>query len=105
MKGSCRRLFLLSPALALGMMTDMVVICVNWSMTCWSTGECWGCIEGCIVVFDYMLGSKASVLVEVLETSCAEAMDALAHWAGQMKPDNLRSPLQLMCVFKKLNLS
>ena len=33
--------------------------------------------------------------------SCAEAVDALAPWAGDLKPEDL-SPLHLLCVFEKL---
>ena len=36
---------------------------------------------------------------------CVEAMDALAPRARDLKPEYLPSPLHLMCVFKKLNLS
>ena len=59
----------------------------------------------CIVVYDCMLISILSVLVEALEMLCAEAADALAPRAGNLKPDDLLSPLHLICVFKKLNLS
>ena len=43
--------------------------------------------------------------VEPLDMSCAEAVDALAPRVGGLKPEDLLSPLHLMCVFKKLNLS
>ena len=88
---------------------SMVFICANWSMTCWSTVECWEttlglAIVGCCVLSDLMLISILSVLVEHLEI-CAEAADALASWARDLKPEDLPSPLHLMCVFSKLNLS
>ena len=54
-------------------------------------------IEGCIVVSDRMLFSTLSVLVEALEMLCAKAAD--------LKPEDLPSPLCLMCIFKKLHLS
>ena len=38
MPDSCRRLYVLSPAFAHE--ESIVLICVNWSMTCWSTEEC-----------------------------------------------------------------
>ena len=31
--------------------------------------------------------------------------DVLAPWDGDLKAEDLLSPLHLMCVFKKLNLS
>ena len=49
---------------------------------------------------DHMLISIVSMLVEALEMSCAEAVDALTPRAGNLKPDDLLSPLCLMCVFK-----
>ena len=55
--------------------------------------------EGCIVIF------IQSVLVEPLEMLCAEAVDALAPQAGDLKAEDLLSPLHLMCIFKKSNLS
>ena len=60
----------------------MVFICPKWSMTCWSTEECpetaLGLVtEGCIVVADRMLISILSMLVEPLDMSCAEAVDAM----------------------------
>ena len=61
--------------------------------------------ECCIVVSDCMLISILSVLVEPLEMSCTEAADALATQAMDFKADDLLSPLCLMCIFKKLNLS
>ena len=78
---------------------SMVFICVNWSMTCRSTVECCkttlGLVpEGCIVVSDNTL----SVLVEPVEMSCAEAADVLAPWAGDLKAEDLRSPMHLMCL-------
>ena len=62
----------------------MVLICVNWSMTCWSTEECaegaLGLVtESCIMVsVDCMLISILSVSVEAVEMSYAETADALA---------------------------
>ena len=53
------------------------------------------------MVSDYMLISILSVSVEPLEMSCAEAADTLAPCAGDLKPDNLLSPLCLMCNYKK----
>ena len=75
------------------------------SMVCWSTVECWETVlgfvtEGCIVVSDRMLISILSMLVEPLKMSYAEAPPA-----RDLKAEDLLSPLQLMCVFKKLNLS
>ena len=55
--------------------------------------------EDCIVVSDGMLISILFMSVEPLEISCAEAGDALAPLGKDL------SPLHLMCVFKKLNLS
>ena len=43
--------------------------------------------------------------VEALEMLCTEAADALAPQAWDLKPEDLLSPLHLMCKFKKLNLS
>ena len=59
--------------------------------------------EGCIVVYMYdrMLTSILSVLFEHLEMLCAEAEDALAPRAGDLKAEDLH----LMCVLKMLNLS
>ena len=57
------------------------------------------------MVSDHMLISILSVLGEPLEMSCAEAADALASQAVKLKPEDLLSPLCLMCVSKKLNLS
>ena len=61
--------------------------------------------EGPIVVTDCMLISRVSMLVGPLDMSCAEAVDALAPRAGDLKAEDLLSPLFLICVFKKLNLS
>ena len=38
------------------------------------------------------------MLVEALEMLCAEAADALAPHARDQKPDDLLSPLHLMCL-------
>ena len=43
--------------------------------------------------------------VESLEMFYAEAAVALAPRSGDLKAEDLRSPLHPMCVFKKLNLS
>ena len=109
MPGSCRRLLLLYPALAREMYDSMVFIWANWSMTCWSTEECPETVlglvtEGCIVVSDCMLISILSVSVEPLEMLCAEAADALASWAGDLKAEYLLSAMRLICIFKKLYL-
>ena len=79
-------------------------------MICWSTVERWetalGLVtEGCIVVSDHMLISILSMSVEPPEMSCAEATDALTPWARDLNSEDLPSPLHLMSVFKKLNLS
>ena len=79
-------------------------------MTCWSTVECWEttlglATEGCCVVPDHMLIAILSMSVESLEMWHAEVVDALALRAGDLKLEDLRSPLCLVCVFKKLNLS
>ena len=57
------------------------------------------------MVSGHMLISILSVSVEPLEMLYAEAADALAPWATNLKAENLLSPLHLMCVFKMLNLS
>ena len=62
-------------------------------------------INGCCVVSEPMLILMLSLSVEPLEMLCAEAAVALAPLAGNLKPGDLLSPLHLMCVFKKLNLS
>ena len=54
---------------------------------------------------DCMLISILFMLVEPLKMPCAEAADALAPRTGDLKPKDLLSPLGLMYVFKKLNLS
>ena len=56
------------------------------------------------MVSDCLLISVLSMLVEPLEL-CAEAADALAPGARDLKPKDLPSPLHLMCIFKQLNLS
>ena len=45
---------------------------------------------------DRMLICILSVSVEALEMSCAEAAEALAPRAWDLKPDNLPSPLHLI---------
>ena len=55
-------------------------------------------VSGCMLI------SILSVSAEALEM-CAEAVAALAPRAWDLKPDDLLSPLHLMCVSKKLNLS
>ena len=63
-------------------------------------------INGCgCVVSDNMLISIVSVLVKPLQMSCAEAVDALAAQAGDLKVKDLLSPLHLMCLFKQENSS
>ena len=59
-------------------------------MTCWLTEECTETALGlvtdhCIVVSDHMLISILSMLVEALEILCAEAAEALAPWAWDLK--------------------
>ena len=78
-------------------------------MTCWSTEEsletALGLVtEGCIVVSDCMLISKLFMLVEALKMSCAEAADAPAPQAGDLKPNDLLSLWRLICILKKLYL-
>ena len=51
-----------------------------------------------------MLISMLSMSVEPLEM-CAAAADAVAPPATVLKTEDLLSPLRLMCVIKKLNLS
>ena len=51
-----------------------------------------------------MLISILSISVESLEMLCAEAADAMALQAGDLKPEDLLSPLHLRFIFKKLNL-
>ena len=77
----------------------MNFICVNWTMTCWSTLEHYEttlgiAINGCCMVSDRILhtNSTLSVSVETLKISCAE-------------PDDLLSHLHLMCIVKKLNVT
>ena len=41
------------------------------------------------------------VSAEAPEISFAEAADAMAPWAWDLKPDYLLSPLLLMCDFRK----
>ena len=52
-----------------------------------------------------MLMPILSMLVESVEMSCAEAADALAPRAGDLKAEDFLSPFHLMYIFKKLNLS
>ena len=49
--------------------------------------------EGCIVVSDCMLISILSTTVDLLEMLCAEAADALAPLARDLKAEDLLSPL------------
>ena len=79
----------------------------NWSVTCCLTEECVEPVLGYvtedhIVVSDRML---ISMSVEILEMLCCKTANSLASQAGDLNPDNLLSPLHLMCIFKKLNLS
>ena len=76
-------------------------------MTCWSTKEHWEtalglATEGSIVVFDHILISKVSVLIEPLEMLRAEAV---APQTEDLKAEDVLNPLCLVCIFKKLNLS
>ena len=57
--------------------------------------------DGCIVVSDRMLISVLSMLFEAMEMSCAEAVEALAPQARDLKPEVLLSPLCLMCDVEK----
>ena len=86
----------------------MVLICVNWSMTCWSTEECPEAMVGlvtcgaCIVVsVDHMLISILFMSVEPLEMLCAEALPPRA-W--DLKPNNLLSHLRLMYDLRNPNI-
>ena len=63
----------------------MVLICVNWSITCWLTEECSEAVVGLVICggcnvmsVDRMLISILSVSVEALEMSCAETVEAPA---------------------------
>ena len=56
----------------------------------------------CLLTVDHMLISILSVSVESLEMLCAEA---LAPQAWNLKPDNLLSPLHLMCDLRNPSLS
>ena len=58
----------------------------------------------CIVVFDRMLISILSMSVAGLEMLSEEGADALAPRDGDLKPDDLLTPLHLICPFKRLNL-
>ena len=57
--------------------------------------------EGYIVLSDCMLISILSMSAESLEILCAEAADALAPQALDLKSDNLLSVLHLMCDFRQ----
>ena len=52
---------------------------------------------------DRMLIFILSMSVEALEMLCAEVAKTLAPWAWDMKPDDLLSPLHLMCDLKNLS--
>ena len=58
-----------------------------------------------MVSVDRMLISILSVSVEALEMSCSEAAEVLASQAWDLKPDDLLSPLHLMCDLRNPNLS
>ena len=58
-----------------------------------------------VMYFGCMLISVLSVSVVALEMSCAEAAETLSPWAWYLKPDDLLSPLQLICDFRNPNLS
>ena len=62
-------------------------------------------IYGCCVVSLCKLISILSMSVGPLVISCSEAVVALDPLVGDLKAEDLMSPLLLMCVFKKLNLS
>ena len=85
---------------------------MNWFMTCWSTKECPEAVVGVITVSGYnmvsvdcMLISIVSASVKALEMLCAVAAEALAPRAWDLKPDDLLSPLCLMCDLRNSNLS
>ena len=106
MQGSCRSLVV--SCFCPRNDVSMALICMNWSMICWSTEErpetvlglvtCGGCN---VVSVDCKLISILSVSVEVLEMLCAEVMETLAPLDCVLKPDDLLSPLHLMCDFRK----
>ena len=54
-----------------------------------------------MVSVDLMLISILSMLVEDLDMLCAEAAEALAPWAWDLKPDDFLGHLCLMCNFRK----
>ena len=56
------------------------------------------------MVTDRMLISILSVSVEPLEMPCPEAADALSPQTVDFNAEGFLSPLNLMCIFKKLNL-
>ena len=58
-----------------------------------------------MVSVDCMLISILSVSVKAPAISCVEATEALAPRAWDLKPDNLLSPLHLMCNFRNQKLS
>ena len=53
------------------------------------------------MVSDHMLISLQSLSVVPLEMSCAESEDALAPQAGDLKAEDMLSPLCLLFVFKR----
>ena len=58
-----------------------------------------------MVSVDHMRISMLSVLVKALEMLCAKAAEILAPRAWDLKPDDLLSPLGLMCDLRNPNLS
>ena len=82
----------------------MVLICVNWPITCWLTEEhpkaavgLVTCLDFNVVSVDSMLISILCMSVEALEMLCAVVAKALVSRAWDLKPDNLLRPLHLMC--------
>ena len=87
---------------------SMALICVNWSMTCWSTEEFPETAVGLVtygvcnvVSVDRVLISILSMSVEALNMLCPEAVEALAPRIWDLKLHNLPSPLRLMCNLRK----
>ena len=100
MLGSCRRLCC---CLLLRNDNSTLLICVNWSMICWST-KAHPEAAMRLVTVDRMLISILSVSVEALEL-CAVAAEAWAPRIWELKPDDLLSPLHKMCELRNPTLS
>ena len=64
----------------------------------------WALQTMAVVLSHHMLISIPFMSVEPLE-KFAEAVVALTPWARDLKVEHLLSPLHLVCVFKKINLS